>query len=214
MTKKSTQSKVLTIRVPDSENLKEVQRQARQLVRDEWEKAHPDAYPNKGGRPPKTRSLIFQLCDEIWELHQEEGRLKSLSQGEMKKQVQMRLHLIDRRDGKTPDIDRQVRAWYKQLPLHFWPKAKLAQNPKALELSVLGLINLKINRELYWPWLLKKMPKGKAFNELVKLEESRTLVPPRSLKQKMEKEFARLLKDTLAKDPSLEKRLRRYNLLP
>ena len=209
MTKISTQSKSLTIRVPDSENLKEVQKQARQLVRDKWQKAHPEVHPNQGGRP-SVRDRVFSACEELITTFEKDRFLKDYSQEELVNRVMSRFGL-NKPHKKT--VEKHVKHWFYQLPLRYWPKAKVAQHPKALEVSVLGLIHLKINRELYWPWLLTKMPKEKTFNELVKWEEREKPIPPRSLQQKMDKEFTRLLQDTLAKDPSLEKHLRRHGLL-
>jgi len=81
MSKKSTQSKFLTIHVPNSGNLKEVQQLARQLVKDKWIKAHPNVQPKKGGRP-NFRDRIFSECEEIINTFEKEGFLKDYSQEE------------------------------------------------------------------------------------------------------------------------------------
>jgi len=210
MTKNSTQSKILTIRVPDSGTLQEVQQLARKLVKDEWIKAHPDIKPNKGGRP-NFRDRIFSACEKIITTFEDDRFLKDYSQEELISRVMLQPGL-NNIHKKT--VERHVKDWFKQLPFHYWPQAKLEQNPKVLEWSAVFPIRLKIHRELYLPWLSKNIPKGKTFNELVRLEESGKLVPPPSLKRKMNEEFTRQLKDTLAQNPSLEKRLRRYDLLP
>ena len=183
MSKKSTQSKVLTIRVPDSEDLKEVQRVARQLVKDEWLKAHPDIKPNQGGRP-NFRDRIFSICEEIIHAFEDQGFLKDYSQEELINRVMSKLS-VNKPHKKTEE--RHVKDWFHQLPLHYWPKTKLAQNPKALEWSTLFPIRLKIHRELYLPWVLKKMPKGKTLNELSNWKKMESWFHLHLLKQKMNK---------------------------
>lgn len=193
MPKRKTPTKTLTIHIPDSEDYREWSRLATQLCRNAWEAAHPK---QKRGRP-SYEQLVFAACRET---------LLKADKDEMKYSQNYLIEHLANVHPKTKDLHQDtikghVMAFFKTWPSSLWPQHKLKMNPGLAEKSdKYNQCFLKIQIEIYWPWLTQQFRKMMArkeissFNEFCELEQQGKVVLPVTIRKKMDQTLQLLLK--------------------
>jgi len=193
MPKRNTPTKTLTIHIPDSEDYREWKRLATKLCRDAWEAAHPK---QKRGRP-SYEQLVFAACRETL--------LKADKDGMKYSQNYLIEYFADvhptTKDLHKDTIKGHVMSFFKTRPSRLWPQHKLKMNPGLAEESdKYNQCFLKIQREIYLPWLTQQFQmmmarkKISSLNEFCELEQQGKVVLPLTIRKKMDQALRHLLK--------------------
>ncbi len=189
MAKRTTPTRTLTVKIPDLNDYRKWKTLAAKHCREAWDTAHPK---RKKGRP-SNEDTVFGACRELLA-----NDSVVYSQNNLMEQLQVH---EETKHLSRDTIQKHVKAFIETHPSGMWPPHKRKMNPtRARQVDKRLASFLKVNRDIYLPWLLKTFQEMKtggnemSVNEFCELEEQGAIIPPEKLQKQMRATIRQLLK--------------------